>query len=840
MKRKFITVLLALFFLFPLIGGEYVHSTEHFDFIFSDETRESAAEVIEKAEDYYSRLVEIFKCDPEMRIPVYFKSDTKDYNAYYTAYPANHIVMYVTSLPSTLLTNADYPLSLTFFHELTHAFTHSIKSPFVSFLSSVFGDGVIPGNLYMNRAFIEGIAVYAESLEGEGRLNDPKALYLVNQMAAEEIKLTYLDIEGGRDIFPGGNMSYILGASFLSYLSSTYGEDKLTSFIKKCYEFPISTPALIFKSIFGLRLRDAWSDYVSSKSLKREVKSPRTITSRGKWADLKLKEGKVYVTDQSRSGVYELSPTGEKKRIKLTSSSFDDFSLSSSYYLLTFVCENERSVSIFNMEGKRIRTFGGYYSGLLLSDERVLLLTEDDRNTRFDLYSLTDGEKMSSILLGRDVTLWSGVTLSENEGLFLLSQGGRTGLLLVDTEEERLTKLAFPDDITLSSLSLNSDGTIAFSYVTDDVSSFMKYGEIKRDGNIWSYRISSDEYNGGIYYPVRDGSAVYFVSSFFSGKKVSTLSLSELTFTIEGVLEPLSFVPRVMEKSGEIESVVYNPLLFIDRGLLLPLGYSSVKTISSLSGLGLTYIVQDPAEKHKIVLSLGYEPVSSAPFSYLSYSFREYFKADLFSFYRNGKTAVEFDFTFSYKKTFSSDNRYLLLSDTVSLSKDDKTGVNNYFSLSYIDLYKAGFGRHENLGWGGKIGLRNLTPTFTLALYIPRLLPFEGNERMTLSIPFNAAFSVTGIEKTILFWNLDFYLFTYEVQSSVSFLALYLQNIDVVLSSYGELRPCSMAFSDRYSLSVNLGLAPLVGILSVLSVELKVGVSYDRSKTSFSFLFDIT
>ncbi len=837
-KRVLVLAFALFFFLISLGAGEYIYSTEHFDFIYSEETEESASEVIEKAEEYYSFLVRIFDRDPELKIPVYFRYDKKEYNAYYTAYPIDHIVMYVTNLPRTLLTNADYPLSSTFFHELTHAFTHNIKSPFVKFLSSIFGDGVIPGNLYMNRAFIEGIAVYAESLNGEGRLNDAEALYLVNQMAEEKIKLSYLDIEGGRDIYPGANMSYILGASFFSYLASTYGEDKLCAFIVKCYEFPISTTSLIFKSIFGIRIKDAWDDYVEKKSLKRDLKSPHTITELGNWSNLKFNEGKIYVASSSTSSLYQLKEDKSMSRIKLTQSSFDDISFSSHLYLLTYVTEHTRSVSVFTLDGSSVRTFSDYYSGLLLSDDSILLLGERDRITSLDLYSLSSGERIASFNLGRDVTLWSGLALSEEEGVFIIARGGEKHLLLVNVKDGELSLLSFPPGINLSSIALTSDGTIAFSYVTDDTQSFMKYGEIIREGDEWLYKISSDEYSGGIYYPLRDKDDVYFISSFFSGKKVSILSYDSLVFIEEGSLSKSLFTIR--EREGDkIEGVHYNPLRFMQRGLLLPLGLSSSKTLSPQFGLGLTYIVQDPGEKHKIVLSLGYDLASDVPFTYMTYSFKDYFKAELYSFSKNGETAVEADFTSSWKKTLSSDSRYILLRDTLSFSKEKGVAFNNYLSLSYSDIYKAGFSRHENMGWKGEISVINSTPQFALTLYFPRLLPLSGGERMTLSIPFNLAFTVYDLKNPILKWKGDFYLFTYEVQSSLRWLNLYIQNVDLTASYSGKLRPCDMLYTDTFSLFLNIGIAPLLGILSTIGWDLRIGVSYNRENTQFSFLFSL-
>ncbi len=842
MKKNIAAVLVLLLTLsFSLFAGEYTVKTEHFDFIFSDETEETAYEVIDVAEEYYSKLVSFFSYDPEMHIPVYFKYDIKSYNAYYTAYPADHIVMFVTSIPTSLFMNVDYPLSLTFYHELTHAFTHNIKSGFTKFLSNVFGDPVSPADLlYMNKAFTEGIAVYVESSQGEGRLNDESSLYLVNQMSSETEDLYYLDIEGSRDRTPGGNMSYILGASFLNYLGKTYGEDKVASFIVAVYKFPISTPELIFKKNFGVRMKDAWSDFVLSCTIAEDLKEPETITGWGSWYNLALKDGDLYVENISTSGVFRLSDDGETKRIKLTASSFEDLSFSSSYYLLPYVTTKSRSVSVVDMSGKEVKSFDDYYTGLLLSDEMILLLTEEDRNMRLDLREIKSGNLLSSFDLGRDITLSSGVALSDDEALFLFSQGGRTYVLSLSVSSGKMEKIEFDKSIFIHSLSLSSDSTLSFSYITQEKGTFMKYGELRKKNGVWTYVLSDDEYNGGIYYPVKKDDTLYFVSRFFSGKKVSKLDYSSLTFGEEKKAAASPLTIRTSDETKERgEKGTYNPILYMNRGLLLPTASGSGKIIGEKTGLGLSYKVMDPTERHTVVASFGYSLDEKMPLVYMSYQYKDYFAASLFSSYKDGHTNVEIDLTGSYTKTLSSDSRYIKLSDTVAVARNSGSSMfKNYLTLTYQDAYSFGFSRHELLGWSGSVGLVNLTPEASIGLYIPRILPFESTERMAYNIPVKTGFSISDFKSPTLGANADFYLFTYEVQSSIRFLYLYIRNIDVIFSYKGKLVTENMAYSDIYTMKVWLGLSPVVGTFAQVPFGVELGVKYERNKAKFSFLFD--
>ncbi len=841
MKKAIFLLLSLLFFLTPLFCKEYVTQTEHFDFIWSDETKLSAEEIISRAEGYYSSLVTFFCVDPELHIPVYFKSDIKSYNAYYTAYTQNHIVLFVTAFSPSLFSNTVKPLALTFFHELTHAFTCSIKSPFVSFLSSIFGDVVIPGNLYLNKGFVEGIAVYVESINGEGRLNDNSSLYLVNQMAAEGLKFNYLSISGSRDVSPGGTMSYILGASFLEYLAFCYGEYRVSSFIVECYRFPLSTTELIFKKIFGVKLSEAWIDYTASVTVEETLSQPQAVTECGGWRNLTLHNGTLYSEDSLSSSLYEIAE-GKTKRVKLTQSSFGDLSFSSSYLLLPFVTSKTCSVRVSYINGGTYREWNDYYTGLLLSDERVLLFKESDGEYSLDLYDTESKELLSSYYLGRDISLSSGIAISSDEALFLIAQNGGRHILDISISENKMTLIDVDDSITLNSLSLNSDLSVGFSYMEKEKGKLMKYGELKREGGEWSYITADNAYSGGIYYPVKNGDELFFVSQFFSSKRVSTIAYSSLRFAqSEKCIETL-FVPREKEeRENEIESRAYNPLQYMKKGMMLPFGYAEAETAEDIYGFGLYYVTIDPTEKHSLSLSFGYNREDRKPFNYLSYRYKDYLSISLISWYTNDKTSVELDTTLSYKKTFSSDNRYILLSDKIALSYIDWSGnVTNTLSFYYQNAYKMGIGRHEKLGWGVKAVLINKTPSLEASIMLPRLIPTSSTEKMTYSIPVSLDVTLSNFTLPVIGVKGNFYLFTYETQFPIRFMRLYLNALDLVFAYSGVFKTgTGFSYTDTYSLRSDLTLSPLIGMISTISFKLSLGVTYNREQTEFSILFHL-
>ncbi len=841
MKKAFLLILLLSLCISFLTAGEYVVSTEHFDFIYSDETEESASEIMEIAEESYSKLVSFFAADPCIHLPVYFESGVKQYNAHYSAYSSSHIVMYVTAVTPELFANTAHPFCLTFCHELTHAFTASISSSFFSFLRSVSGDWITPGNLYLDKSFVEGIAVYMESTEGEGRLNDPYTMTLISGISAEGFPFrSHSDIAGGLDISPGGNLSYIAGAAFLNYLSDNYGPESVASFIRTCYLFPISTTNGIFRKVFGVPIKDAWNGFILSQTLTSETEESENISGWGSWNNLTLEGGSLYVKDTKTASLYRYEKDGKsRKRIAFSYSSPDDLSFSTSFILSPYVGEKKRKVNILRRNGSRYASFDDYYTGLLLSDEGVLLVTESDRNTRLEYRDLGDESLLYSWALGRDITLSEGVALSPSLAFFILTQNGETRLLSVDTESGDLSVITLRDDIYIHSLSLNADKTLAFSYIEKD-GSFTRYGEY--DCVRGTVRLSEDDFVGGVGYPVKDSDGtVYYVSEYIYSSKISRLDISSLTFGEERSVSVSAFTPIVTpEEKKSLNGRKYHPLRYMTKSALMPLSGTKGLYISDVSGLGVTMTSIDASEKHTVMASLGYSFGKKTPTMMLSYSYSDCFSTQLSAYSKDGETFFETDVMLSYTFDLGSYNRFLTLSDTVALfSLPQGRGLMNRFSVSFRDLYPMGIGRYCVLGWGADAALENLSPSLSLSLYVPRLIPVGNTTHLSFNLPIRLSAAVIDAVKNPVFsFRGTAYLLTWEIQKSVDWLSLYLQHLDFTFTYKGSLESRGWKYAESYALGAKLSLTPLLGYLSSVAMSLNGSVTYtvaDGFRFTWSF-----
>lgn len=820
--KKFFIIPFLFITLIPLFSSFYSVETEHFEFIYDEKSRESAVEVIEKSEEYYSALVSFFSFDPHLSIPVYIRDDKKQYNAYYSSFPYSHIVLYDTIPPLSLLSNSKSSLSLTFLHELTHAFTSSIKSKGVSFISSVFGDSFIPGSLYMYKSFTEGIAVLMESRDGEGRLNDSSSLSILNQVVAENIDISYMDIAGGRLTYPGGNLSYILGSSFLLYLSETYGEEKTAAFIKECYLFPLfSTTQSIFKRTYSITLSQAWNDFLKSRE-KRSVKEPYALTEYGLITNLTLNSSNIYFKDRYTSSLSLLIEGGERKDICLSYSYNDELSFSSSYFLSPSILEEECRVNIKRMNGETVSSFPSYSSGLLITDEIVLLYKEENRNGYLDLYNIQTNERYYSISLERGVICQEFVLLPNRDVAFIYNREGREYLALLNLTSQSLSFYSFSPSLYIRSLSLNSDSTLSFSYTEREVNNgITKYGEL--DLSSFSYILSSDEYSGGINYPVKNDDTIYFVSSFFNGDKISSENVSSFTFSSPLFLEEVFFKEEEKKEISYSEKR-YNPFLYLTKGTLLPLSVaSSPYWGEDYNSFGFTYYTSDITERHSLILSLSTKKRDN--YLYFKYQYKSLFSLSAFS--SNSFTSLNANF--SLEKNIGESGCYITLNDSIDfLFFNETIKVKNKFSFYYSSLHSSGIGNHEIKGLVYGFSLLNFKPSIFFSVYCPRLLPFSSGINITYNIPFSLSFSALLDKSIIIDTSIEAYLITFNLEKSINLLSLYLNRIELsTVVGNRVIMGERIKREGDFSLSLSLLFSPVLGSLS--SSHFSLSLSYLRN-----------
>jgi len=245
-----------------------VIQTEYFDFIFPEESSAAARTLASCADDMYRKIAHSLEVQHTFRIPVVITRRTEVLNAYFTVIPYNRIVLYDSVPPPDFAVFSDTIVSV-FYHELVHALSLNVKSPFWRGVSRFAGDAYSP-SLIVNlpTSFVEGIAVSFESAQGEGRLNDSLSLHVLRQAKIENKFPDVHTVAGSYSSYTDGSLPYIFGAAFNEYLQKTYGMHTYADFWKnsgRLHFFKLS--AGIFKKTYGIRLKEAWKDFEQSVEL---------------------------------------------------------------------------------------------------------------------------------------------------------------------------------------------------------------------------------------------------------------------------------------------------------------------------------------------------------------------------------------------------------------------------------------------------------------------------------------------------------------------------------------------------------------------------------------------
>ena len=263
----------------------FVIQTEYFDFIFPEESAVSARILASRADTFYREICERFEVSDTMRkalsgMPVFITRETEVLNGYFTPLPYNRIVLYDSVPPQSFAVFSDTLLSV-FYHELVHAVSLNIKSPFWYGFSRAAGDAYSPSLLLnLPTSFTEGAAVLLESSLGEGRLNDSYSMHVIRQAKLEGKFPHWRTVAGSYTSYTDGSLPYMFGSAFADYLQKTYGKHLYAEFWKqsgRMHLFKLS--AGIFKKVYGISLNQAWKDFEQSIQLPCGTPTDRQTTS---------------------------------------------------------------------------------------------------------------------------------------------------------------------------------------------------------------------------------------------------------------------------------------------------------------------------------------------------------------------------------------------------------------------------------------------------------------------------------------------------------------------------------------------------------------------------------
>ena len=263
--------------------------TRWFDITFPENVRPQAEQLAALADDAYREVAAFLGTEPRLRFPVVLSPDTDGPNGYYSVWPRRRIVLFPapTDPNNELGYQADYLRAL-FLHELAHAVSLTIRSPFWDVLAALFGDAAGVSFYTTPASMAEGASIAAEGLSGRGRAADPRTADELIQDAREGRFKSFWEAAGAWDRYPYGRVPYSYGALFTRYLLDTYGEDSYRELWRRMGEGLI-LPGLgdflfirgVFRRVYGLPLSEAWADFEAGMTPSEPSAEPDRLSEPG-------------------------------------------------------------------------------------------------------------------------------------------------------------------------------------------------------------------------------------------------------------------------------------------------------------------------------------------------------------------------------------------------------------------------------------------------------------------------------------------------------------------------------------------------------------------------------
>ncbi len=637
----------------------HVAETQYFDIIYTPESEKSAKILYNGADEIYEEISDLYGIFQELRMPVVLTPAVESFNAYWTAYPYNHIVIYDTHSIEELEVFSETLLS-TFRHELTHAYTYNLKNPFWQRIGKIFGDSVNPAFAFITSGWAEGATLTSESASGEGRLNSPYAAFMVKQAKLEEKFPSYSDMQGASDQYPAGAFYYFNGA-FSEYLQKTYGMQKYAEFWYDCVNVKKKyTSRSIFKNVYGIKVNEAWKDFYSSIQNPEIPSNPETAgivqdffnstgfsysaknSSYSLYSNLVSSEKGIYFLNKKNGSVYfqdfkkfSFKKNSPKKLFTLSGIKSFTVSRSGNFLALCVVQEKGSSikslVKIYDCKKGKFFTLDKtalYAPAIIEGNDGIFLVNSSFKDARSSLHiSKIDFSKNGSIKKITEIKNYdflpnqncsSFVDFGNSSFAFIFRDKMNFNITAMDLNGNFLFKKELPQKMEAKYLSF-SQGKIYFSYAQGNSFPRAAFYDLQKD----SFVFSEKDISGGIFYcaeipfSAEQGNFVYTANFFrnskifiakkeniFNEKNLFELKLKSSDFFSEKNEGEEKILNHDSEKISDFEKNIpykkYNPFSYYRKGLFFPM--SMTKSV--------TYV---PSQRSEYFLPYGFSYLSSNP-----------------------------------------------------------------------------------------------------------------------------------------------------------------------------------------------------------------------------------
>ncbi len=362
--------------------------TEHFEVTFTPGLEPLARRAAWRAEHAYTLLSEALLPPPRGRIHLVI-TDNVDYaNGFATVVPRNRIVAYAhpPSDERYLRYYEDW-LDILVLHELVHIFHLNDAGGAWRLIRSILGRSPIAfPNAYAPEWMLEGLATYAESYTGAGRVRG--SMYeMILRTAVLDGRLAPIDhVTAEPASWPAGIAQYLYGAFLFDYLAGSAGSESISAFLRSASRqvIPYRLDA-VARGTLGTSLTAAWEAWSDSLGV-------RYTALADSLASLGLTEPEI-LTDEGWVAEY---PRFSRTGVLLTYSGSTG--------------REEASVALLWPGGKRTRLAPATAIGPVawIDSDAALLVAQleftDPYSVRSDLFRLQPGGKQERLTRGARVS----------------------------------------------------------------------------------------------------------------------------------------------------------------------------------------------------------------------------------------------------------------------------------------------------------------------------------------------------------------------------------------------------------------------------------------------------
>lgn len=647
-----------------------VAKTQWFDIIYPEDCEQTAAILYKNADSVLQDIYEMYELEPYFRMPVVLTPTVESFNAYFSNYPYNHIVIYDTGVVDELQVFSKTVLS-TFKHELTHAVTYNIKSPLIRYIGKIFGDPVSFSFLLTTVGMAEGATVSSESYLGEGRLNDEYAKQFVKQSKIENDFPGYFDVQGASEKDPRGSYYYFNGA-FHKWLQDSYGMEKYADLWYRCINAQNLFFEGAFKNVYGIKINDAWKKFIMEYSVPSIPSNPVEsglvsdffVSSSSDYSSLNKAGNHFYDLKSSDAGyVYIISDTGEaffvsreemsKESIKpkklYSNNGLEEIGISKDgkYVSLGVLKDSngnyKRKIIVMNRKNRSQYIFEetGLQHGEIIQDNGDYYLVVNKYHSQTNsilIYKLIEeNDRIKGCQLVNEIKLpfelYPTSICGTGDSLFsyIEKSGNSYSICQTSINGKSIKKYALPENYVPRYLSF--DGSkLYFSYTKPG--SLPRYASLDLKNR--NFEFDARDISGGVYNPISENDSIVYYGTFFRQNRILKLKkqagqIVKVSPKEEIISETPKQNPLYPELQKDVEalgtaSFVYNPFSYYKHGILIPSSslysnsYDPDHSSSYSLPIGLTYISSNPWTDGLIQLSAGFGIPTRSGAVGLSYS----------------------------------------------------------------------------------------------------------------------------------------------------------------------------------------------------------------------------